>query len=67
MEGSHQETVHIEEGDAISRVLKRTVIHSEGDQREVSVVCIWQHHVVGPHTVLPYVRLITSRLHRNLE
>lgn len=37
IEGSHQETVQIEEGDAVSRVVKRTVLHSEGDQKEVSV------------------------------
>uniref|UniRef100_A0A7N6B492 Ankyrin 2 n=1 Tax=Anabas testudineus TaxID=64144 RepID=A0A7N6B492_ANATE len=38
IEGSHQETVQIEEGDSVSRVVKRTVLHSEGDQKEVSVV-----------------------------
>uniref|UniRef100_A0A8C9YSR3 Ankyrin 2 n=1 Tax=Sander lucioperca TaxID=283035 RepID=A0A8C9YSR3_SANLU len=36
IEGSHQETVQIEEGDSVSRVVKRTVLHSEGDQREVT-------------------------------
>lgn len=36
VEGSRQEMVHIEEGDAVSRVIKRTVLHSEGDQKEVS-------------------------------
>uniref|UniRef100_A0AAQ4P8R6 Ankyrin 2 n=1 Tax=Gasterosteus aculeatus aculeatus TaxID=481459 RepID=A0AAQ4P8R6_GASAC len=35
IEGTHQETVQIEEGDTVSRVLKRTVLHSEGDQKEV--------------------------------
>uniref|UniRef100_A0A7N8YI00 Ankyrin 2b, neuronal n=1 Tax=Mastacembelus armatus TaxID=205130 RepID=A0A7N8YI00_9TELE len=35
IEGSHQETVQIEEGDSVSRVVKRTVLHSEGDQKEV--------------------------------
>lgn len=38
IEGSQQETVKIEEGDTVSRVIKRTVLHSEGDQKEVSVV-----------------------------
>lgn len=38
IEGSHQEMVQIEEGDAVSRVVKRTVLHSEGDQKEVSVL-----------------------------
>lgn len=38
IEGSHQETVQIEEGDAVSRVVKRTVLRSEGDQKEVSVI-----------------------------
>lgn len=38
IEGSHQETVQIEEGDTVSRVVKRTVLHSEGDQKEVSVI-----------------------------
>uniref|UniRef100_A0A8D0D031 Ankyrin 2 n=1 Tax=Sander lucioperca TaxID=283035 RepID=A0A8D0D031_SANLU len=38
IEGSHQETVQIEEGDSVSRVVKRTVLHSEGDQREVSAI-----------------------------
>lgn len=37
IEGSQQEMVQIEEGDAISRVIKRTVLHSEGDQKEVSM------------------------------
>ncbi|XP_041840324.1 ankyrin-2b [Melanotaenia boesemani] len=36
IEGSHQETVQIEEGDAVSRVVKRTVLHSEGDQKELT-------------------------------
>ncbi|XP_034712287.1 ankyrin-2b isoform X17 [Etheostoma cragini] len=36
IEGSHQETVQVEEGDSVSRVVKRTVLHSEGDQRELS-------------------------------
>lgn len=41
IEGSHQESVQIEEGDAVSRVVKRTVLHSGGDQKEVraSDVC----------------------------
>ncbi|XP_062418047.1 ankyrin-2b isoform X18 [Pungitius pungitius] len=37
IEGTHQEMVHIEEGDAVSRVLKRTVLHSEGDQKELTI------------------------------
>ncbi|KAF3697517.1 Ankyrin-2 [Channa argus] len=37
IEGSHQETVQIEEGDTVSRVVKRTVLHSEGDQRELTL------------------------------
>ncbi|XP_055084963.1 ankyrin-2-like isoform X3 [Periophthalmus magnuspinnatus] len=36
MEGSQQDMVRIEEGDAVSRVVKRTVLHSEGEQREFS-------------------------------
>ncbi|XP_036002029.1 ankyrin-2b isoform X6 [Fundulus heteroclitus] len=36
IEGSHQEMVQIEEGDAVSRVVKRTVLHSEGDQKELT-------------------------------
>ncbi|XP_049424756.1 ankyrin-2b isoform X1 [Epinephelus fuscoguttatus] len=36
VEGSHQETVQIEEGDTVSRVVKRTVLHSEGDQKELT-------------------------------
>ncbi|XP_045920510.1 ankyrin-2b isoform X1 [Micropterus dolomieu] len=36
IEGSHQETVQIEEGDAVSRVVKRTVLHSDGDQKELT-------------------------------
>ncbi|KAK2852029.1 hypothetical protein Q5P01_008305 [Channa striata] len=36
IEGSHQETVQIDEGDSVSRVVKRTVLHSEGDQRELT-------------------------------
>ncbi|XP_042368568.1 ankyrin-2b isoform X1 [Plectropomus leopardus] len=36
VEGSHQESVQIEEGDSVSRVVKRTVLHSEGDQKELT-------------------------------
>ncbi|XP_068569836.1 ankyrin-2b isoform X1 [Cebidichthys violaceus] len=36
IEGSHQETVQIEEGDTVSRVVKRTVLHSRGDQKELT-------------------------------
>ncbi|XP_030017727.1 ankyrin-2b isoform X17 [Sphaeramia orbicularis] len=36
IEGSHQESVQIEEGDAVSRVVKRTVLHSEGGQKELT-------------------------------
>uniref|UniRef100_A0A3B4FVB3 Ankyrin 2 n=1 Tax=Pundamilia nyererei TaxID=303518 RepID=A0A3B4FVB3_9CICH len=41
IEGSHQQSVQIEEGDAVSKVVKRTVLHSGGDQKEVraSDVC----------------------------
>ncbi|XP_068455705.1 ankyrin-2b isoform X11 [Clinocottus analis] len=35
-EGSRQQTVQIEDGDAVSRVVKRTVIHSQGDQKELT-------------------------------
>uniref|UniRef100_A0A3Q3XF16 Ankyrin 2 n=1 Tax=Mola mola TaxID=94237 RepID=A0A3Q3XF16_MOLML len=43
IEGSQQETVRIEEGDTVSRVVKRTVLCSKGDQKEVSVV--YQQHM----------------------
>lgn len=54
VEGSHQETVQIEEGDTVSRVVKRTVVHSEGDQKEVSAITLllylmpfcYQHQLV---------------------
>ncbi|XP_027893607.1 ankyrin-2b isoform X24 [Xiphophorus couchianus] len=36
IEGSHQEMVKIEEGDAVSRVAKRTVLHSKGEQKELT-------------------------------
>ncbi|XP_036072578.1 ankyrin-2b isoform X22 [Oryzias melastigma] len=36
MEGSQQETVQIEEGSGLSQVVKRTVIHSEGEQKELT-------------------------------
>ncbi|XP_075890000.1 ankyrin-2b isoform X4 [Nelusetta ayraudi] len=36
VEGSCQEMVQIEEGDAVSRVIKRTVLRSEGDQKELT-------------------------------
>lgn len=35
IEGSQQEPVPIQEGDTVSRVIKRTVLRSEGDQKEV--------------------------------
>ncbi|KAM4612398.1 ankyrin-2b [Polymixia lowei] len=36
MEGSQQEMLHVEEGDTVSRVVKRTVVRSEGDQKELT-------------------------------
>ncbi|XP_039464705.1 ankyrin-2-like [Oreochromis aureus] len=36
VEGSRQESIQIEEGDAVSKVVKRTVLHSEGDQKELT-------------------------------
>ncbi|CAN9509792.1 unnamed protein product [Ophioblennius macclurei] len=36
IEGSHQETVQIEESDNVSRVVKRTVLRSGGDQKELT-------------------------------
>ncbi|XP_056882694.1 ankyrin-2b isoform X21 [Takifugu flavidus] len=36
MEGSQQEPVPIQEGDSVSRVIKRTVLRSEGDQKELT-------------------------------
>lgn len=40
MEGSQQESVAIQEGDAVSRVTKRTVLRSDGHRKEVGVsVC----------------------------
>lgn len=38
IEGSHQETVQIDEGDTVSRVVRRTVLRSDGDQKEVRVL-----------------------------
>jgi len=35
MEGAGQEVVQVEEGDVFSRVVKRTVVRSHGDQKEV--------------------------------
>ncbi|KAM8900535.1 LOW QUALITY PROTEIN: ankyrin-2b [Spinachia spinachia] len=35
--GTHQETVQIEEEDAVSSVLKRTVLHREGDQNKLTI------------------------------
>ncbi|XP_071234046.1 ankyrin-2-like isoform X1 [Salvelinus alpinus] len=36
VEGSHQEMVSVEEGDVFSKVVKRTVVRSEGDQTELT-------------------------------
>ncbi|XP_068612264.1 ankyrin-3-like [Brachionichthys hirsutus] len=36
VEGCQQETVQVEEGDAVSRVIKRTVLHSGGGQKELT-------------------------------
>lgn len=47
IEGSHQETVHIEEGDTVSRVVKRTVLHSGGDQKEVSAIELQTHYTAS--------------------
>lgn len=53
VEGSHQETVQIEEGDTVSRVIKRTVLRSEGDQKEVRRRCV---HIVQLNYVSKGVR-----------
>lgn len=37
VEGSQQEAMAIQEGDTISTVTKRTVLHSEGNRKEVGV------------------------------
>uniref|UniRef100_A0A8C5AAS6 Ankyrin 2 n=1 Tax=Gadus morhua TaxID=8049 RepID=A0A8C5AAS6_GADMO len=37
VEGAEQEAVRVEEGDVFSRVVKRTVVRSQGDQHEVSL------------------------------
>uniref|UniRef100_A0A8C7R7D0 Ankyrin 2 n=1 Tax=Oncorhynchus mykiss TaxID=8022 RepID=A0A8C7R7D0_ONCMY len=48
VEGSHQEMVSVEEGDGFSKVVKRTVVRSEGDQTEVSLsVCVSSEQVQG--------------------
>lgn len=49
VEGSQQGSVAIQEGDAVSRVTKRTVLHSQGDRTEVGV-SLWVHNqeVLGP-------------------
>ncbi|KAG7261371.1 hypothetical protein CRUP_004136 [Coryphaenoides rupestris] len=36
MEGAGQEVVQVEEGDVFSRVVKRTVVRSHGDQKELT-------------------------------
>ncbi|XP_070294008.1 ankyrin-2 isoform X1 [Salvelinus sp. IW2-2015] len=36
VEGSHQEMVSVEEGDVFSKVVKRTVVRSQGDQTELT-------------------------------
>lgn len=57
VEGSCQEMVQIEEGDAVSRVIKRTVLRSEGDQKEVRQYCV---KIVRPHYVSKFVLLFCS-------
>ncbi|XP_069576813.1 ankyrin-2-like isoform X2 [Brachyistius frenatus] len=47
IEGSQQETVQIEEGDTVSRVVKRTVLHSDGDQKELT---FWEPLALGAAT-----------------
>ena len=37
VEGAEQEAVRVEEGDVFSRVVKRTVVCSQGDHHEVSL------------------------------
>lgn len=37
IEGSPQETVTVDNADSFSKVIKRTVVRSEGDHREVSL------------------------------
>lgn len=48
MEGSEQESVPIQEGDTVSRVLKRTVLRSDGDQKEVGPF-IWLSNSIKKH------------------
>lgn len=46
MEGSQQEPVPIQEGDTVSRVIKRTVLRSEGDRKEVGGSRITETNVI---------------------
>lgn len=42
-EGSPQETITVDDADSFSKVIKRTVVRSGGDHREVSVVSSCPH------------------------
>lgn len=43
IEGSPQENITVDDADGFSKVVKRTVIRSEGDQTEVSVTVSLHH------------------------
>uniref|UniRef100_A0A7N6A7Q6 Ankyrin 2 n=1 Tax=Anabas testudineus TaxID=64144 RepID=A0A7N6A7Q6_ANATE len=61
IEGSHQETVQIEEGDSVSRVVKRTVLHSEGDQKEVTTASEFEVEPVQGRKVSKVVKTTVVR------
>ena len=54
VEGTPQDTVSVAQGDGYSKVIKRTVLKSEGDQTEVCVcvcVCVCVSvDVISPHS-----------------
>lgn len=53
MEGPQQESVRVDEADAFSKVLKRTVVRSAGDQTQV---CLCAHEIFNKN--LPNLQFV---------
>lgn len=64
MEGSQQEPVPIQEGDTVSRVIKRTVLRSEGDRKEVGGSSIKETNVI--ETLVQFLNSIKLFLGRKM-
>ena len=62
VDGAEQENLRVEEGDVFSRVVKRTVVRSHGDQKEV---CTAGFFLFGADSLFRKYPLYLERTIRN--